>query len=172
MKRLSILAVAVVASAVVAAIVCLTPPSTTKVLAEGHQPCLTPGESCIDWYCDQATYCTGSGICGDDLKCEVVTEYACNCKLDDENVCAAECRRDDDCINPKRPDCTGMLDCQCVSRHGLGGVAEAPDADTSTLGATASGGSSGTTYAVIASIAAGIVLLGAGGWYARRRWLS
>ena len=53
-----------------------------------------------------------------------------------------------------------------------GGIAEASDAEASALGATASGGSSGTTYAVIASIAAGIVLLGAGGWYARRRWLS
>jgi hypothetical protein len=54
----------------------------------------------------------------------------------------------------------------------IGGIAEAPDADASSLEATASGGSSTTTYAVIASIAAGIVLLGAGGWYARRRWLS
>jgi len=31
------------------------------------------------------------------------------------------------------------------------------------------GGSSGTTYAVIAGIAAGVVLLGAGTWYARGR---
>ena len=54
-------------------------------------------------------------------------------------------------------------------RTGIGGIAEAPDADASTLGATASGGSSGTTYAVIAGIAAGAVLLAAGGWYARRR---
>ena len=54
----------------------------------------------------------------------------------------------------------------------VGGIAEAPDADTSTLGATASGGSSGTTYAVIAGIVAGALMLGAGGWYARRRWLS
>ena len=53
----------------------------------------------------------------------------------------------------------------------VGGIAEAPDAEASALGATASGGSSGTTYAVIAGIAAGAVLLGAGGWYARRRWL-
>lgn len=54
----------------------------------------------------------------------------------------------------------------------VGGVAEAADAGASALGATASGGSSNTTYAVIAGIAAGVVLLGAGGWYARRRWLS
>ena len=53
-----------------------------------------------------------------------------------------------------------------------GGIAEAPDVDASALEATTSGGSSGTTYAVIAGIAAGVVLLGAGGWYARRRWLS
>jgi len=52
----------------------------------------------------------------------------------------------------------------------IGGIAEAPDVDASALGATASGGSSGTTYAVIAGIAAGALMLGAGGWYARRRW--
>ena len=55
----------------------------------------------------------------------------------------------------------------------IGGIAEAPDADASALEATTTtGGSSTTTYAVIAGIAAGIALLGAGGWYARRRWLS
>jgi len=54
----------------------------------------------------------------------------------------------------------------------VGGIAEAPDVDASALGATASGGSSGTTYAVIAGIVAGALMLGAGGWYARRRWLS
>jgi len=51
----------------------------------------------------------------------------------------------------------------------VGGIAEAPDAEASSLGATDSGGSSGTTYAVIAGIAAGALMLGAGGWYARRR---
>jgi hypothetical protein len=55
--------------------------------------------------------------------------------------------------------------------HGVGGIAEAPDAEASALGATASGGSSGTTYAVIAGIVAGAVLLATGGWYARRRWV-
>ena len=54
----------------------------------------------------------------------------------------------------------------------IGGIAEVSDAEASTLGATASGGSSGTTYAVIAGIVAGALMLGAGGWYARRRWLS
>jgi len=54
----------------------------------------------------------------------------------------------------------------------IGGIAEAPDADASALEATTSGGSSTTIYAVIAGIAAGLVVLGAGGWYARRRWLS
>jgi len=53
----------------------------------------------------------------------------------------------------------------------VGGVAEVADADASALGATDSGGSSTATYAVIAGIA-GVALLGAGGWYARRRWLS
>lgn len=54
----------------------------------------------------------------------------------------------------------------------IGGIAEAPDADASSLGATTSSGSSGTTYAVIAGVVAGAVLIGAGTWYARRRWLS
>lgn len=53
---------------------------------------------------------------------------------------------------------------------GVGGIAEAPDADASALGATTSGESSAPPYAAIAGIAAGAVLLGAGGWYARRRW--
>ena len=53
----------------------------------------------------------------------------------------------------------------------IGGIAEVAGAETSALGATDSGGSSGTTYAVIA-VVAGVALLGAGGWYARRRWLS
>ena len=59
-----------------------------------------------------------------------------------------------------------------VVNTSIGGIAEDPGADASALEATTSGGSSGTTYAVIASIAAGLVVLGAGGWYARRRWLS
>ena len=54
----------------------------------------------------------------------------------------------------------------------IGGIAEVSDVDASALEATASGGSSGTTYAVIAGIVAGALMLGAGGWYARRRWLS
>jgi len=59
-----------------------------------------------------------------------------------------------------------------VEAYAVGGIAEASDVDASALGATASGGSSGTTYAVIAGIVAGALMLGAGGWYARRRWLS
>jgi hypothetical protein len=52
----------------------------------------------------------------------------------------------------------------------VGGVAEAPNGEESALGATDSGGSSDTTYAIIAIVAAGVVLLAAGGWYARSRW--
>jgi len=51
----------------------------------------------------------------------------------------------------------------------VGGEAEAPDVDASS---TASGGSSGTTYAAIGGIVAGVMLLSAAGWYARRRWAS
>jgi len=70
------------------------------------------------------------------------------------------------------PEIWSVVDMIFVSpASSVGGIAEAPDADAS-LEATDSGGSSSTTYAVIAGIAAGAVLLGAGGWYARRRWLS
>jgi len=58
-----------------------------------------------------------------------------------------------------------------IDRVPVGGIAEVAGAEAAALGATDSGGSSGTTYAVIAGIA-GVALLGAGGWYARRRWLS
>ena len=54
----------------------------------------------------------------------------------------------------------------------VGGIAEAPDGDAAALGATDSGGSSGTTNAAIAVVAVGLIVLGTGGWYARRRWLS
>jgi len=54
----------------------------------------------------------------------------------------------------------------------VGGIADAPDVDAAALGATDSGGSSGTTNAVIAVAAVGLIVLGTGGWYARRRWLS
>lgn len=53
----------------------------------------------------------------------------------------------------------------------VGGIAEVAGAEASALGATDSDGSSTATYAVIA-VVAGVALLGAGGWYARRRWLS
>ena len=54
----------------------------------------------------------------------------------------------------------------------VGGIAETSDVDAAALGATDSGGSSGTTNAVIGGIAVGLIVLGTGGWYARRRWLS
>jgi len=50
--------------------------------------------------------------------------------------------------------------------HPVGGVAEAPDVSSG-----ASGGSS-APYAVIGGTIAGVLLLGAAGWYARRRWLT
>jgi len=53
----------------------------------------------------------------------------------------------------------------------VGGIAEAPDANASPLGATASGGSSPPPYAPIAgAAAAGVIVLAAGGWCVRRRY--
>jgi len=54
----------------------------------------------------------------------------------------------------------------------VGGIVEAVDAEASPVGATDSGSSSGTTYALLAGTAAVLVALGTGGWYARRRWLN
>jgi hypothetical protein len=180
MKRLLVFA-----AAAVAAIVCLTPSPTTKVLAEvaapdsafgngiveQNQPCAPAGSVCEDWFCMGKSYCHASGICGEDLKCHVVGEYACLCDL---TKCNAECVHDSDCP-PALPVCTDMNGapyCTCVKElDGVGGIAEAPDVNASAPESTASGGSSGTTYAVIA-VVAGVALLGAGGWYARRRWLS
>jgi len=51
--------------------------------------------------------------------------------------------------------------------HGVGGAQELPD-----VAGNADSGGSSLPYAAIAGIAAGLVVLGAGGWYARRRWLS
>jgi len=95
------------------------------------------------------------------LECKKAGEYT----ITFENV---EVPLGADDLNPSNSDLDIDLDivCQPVS---IGGIAEAPDVDTTSLGAKASGGSSTTTYAVIAGIAAGAVLLGAGGWYARRR---
>lgn len=54
-----------------------------------------------------------------------------------------------------------------VTGTGVGGEQEPPDV----AGNAGSGGSS-LPYAAIAGAAAGLIVLGAGGWYARRRWLS
>jgi hypothetical protein len=53
-----------------------------------------------------------------------------------------------------------------------GGLAEAPDADASSLDETASSGPSTSTYAAIGGAVVGAMLLGATAWYARRRWSS
>jgi hypothetical protein len=180
MKRLLVFA-----AAVAAAVVCLTPPPTTRVLAEvtapdsalgngiveQNQPCAPAGSVCEDWFCTGKSYCHASGICGEDLKCHVVGEYACICDL---AKCNAECVTDVNCP-PALPVCTDMKAyplCTCIEKIAVGGIAEVAGADASALGTTDSGSSSGATYAVMAGIAAGVVLLAAGGWYARRRWLS
>ena len=63
---------------------------------------------------------------------------------------------------------TPRIDCYAAifRAGGVGGVQDLPDV----AGSTDSGGSS-LPYA-IAGAAMGLVVLGAGGWYARRRWLS
>jgi len=141
---------------------------------------------CPDWLCSGKAYCWS--MCNINCKCSDPSG-ACGCV---KGKCGCECEVNADCPS-ERPICTGMGGlpyCTCVEAPTatptptaptptprpptptpyIGGIAEAPDLDTSALEATASGGSSGTTYAVIAGIAAGVALLGAGGWYARRRW--
>jgi len=58
---------------------------------------------------------------------------------------------------------------QWIYPRGVGGTQALPDVVASPVETSSS---SSPPYAVIASIAAGAVLLGAGGRYARRRWLS
>jgi hypothetical protein len=54
---------------------------------------------------------------------------------------------------------------------GVGGTQGLPDTAESAAAAESSGGSS-LPYVAVAGAAIGLVVLGAGGWYARRRWLS
>jgi len=52
----------------------------------------------------------------------------------------------------------------------VGGIAEAPDADASALGATASGGSSSLPYVAMAgAVMGGALVLAAGAWYSARQ---
>jgi subtilisin family serine protease len=62
---------------------------------------------------------------------------------------------------------TPRIDCYAAIFPGVGGVQDLPDV----AGNTDSGGSS-LPYAAVAGAAMGLVVIGAGGWYARRRWLS
>ena len=71
---------------------------------------------------------------------------------------------------PNLDDVAGKPDIDIVltqSRPGVGGMQDLPDV----AGNTDSGGSS-LPYAAVAGAAMGLVVIGAGGWYARRRWLS
>lgn len=54
----------------------------------------------------------------------------------------------------------------------IGGVADAPDVNGRPLAGAASGSSLTPMHAAIVGGIAGILLLGAAGWYARRRWLT
>jgi hypothetical protein len=56
---------------------------------------------------------------------------------------------------------------QVIARTGVGGMAEAPDAEASPV--ETGGGSSAATFAMAGGAAALLVVLAAGGWYARRR---
>ena len=56
---------------------------------------------------------------------------------------------------------------QVTASYGVGGVAEAPDAEASPI--ETGGGSSAATFAMAGGAAALLVVLAAGGWYARRR---
>jgi LPXTG-motif cell wall-anchored protein len=185
MKTLIVSAAALAATAVMATIVCLTPHPTTRVLAGVPAPysvcgnqTVEPPEECdppgpLAERCSQLDTCyLGHSL----LKYPNIwgsCTSECKCKYDTPTVvcapgqCGAECATDADCKDPKKPHCNGLNDCRCVAN--VGGIADAPDADTSSLEATASGGSSAPPYLALAGAAAGIVVLGAGGWYARRR---
>jgi len=58
--------------------------------------------------------------------------------------------------------------------HPVGGIADLPDvAGGAAAASTQPGGASSLPYAAIAGASAAVlIVLGAGAWYARRRWLS
>jgi hypothetical protein len=74
-------------------------------------------------------------------------------------------------LGPPRELCMPVLKTELLV-PGVGGTQGLPDTAESAAAAESSGGSS-LPYAAIAGAAVGlVVVLGAGGWYARRRWLS
>jgi hypothetical protein len=71
--------------------------------------------------------------------------------------------------------CYGLLavDTPCPGSSAVGGIADYPFVDASSLAtADSSGGSSSPPYGAIAgAAAAALVAIGGSGWYARRRWM-
>jgi hypothetical protein len=63
--------------------------------------------------------------------------------------------------------CVPVLKTVLTTGTGVGGAQELPE-----VAGNADSGDSSLPYAAIAGAAAGLIILGAGGWYARRRWLS
>jgi hypothetical protein len=59
-----------------------------------------------------------------------------------------------------------------IGLRAVGGVAEALGAEAAPATSESSGDTSSGVYVVIAGVVAGAMALGAGSWYARRRWLS
>jgi hypothetical protein len=117
--------------------------------------------------CAQSGYCQGAYLCVrdayGDCNGQCTCSYdagACGCQV---GQCSAQCATSADC--PVGWVCTG---CVCTGSNpgigGVGGIAQLPDA-------AGDSGSSPPPYAALAGGAvAAAVAVGAGGWYARRRW--
>jgi hypothetical protein len=145
------------------------PPTPTPGPAVCGNSVVEPPEQCDppqanSTQCAQSSYCQGVYLCVRDAYGDCSGQCACSydagscgCQV---GQCGAQCATNDDC--PSGWTCAG---CVCVSgtpSPAVGGLAELPDVS----------GSSGPHYAALGGgLAAALLALTAGGWYARRRWL-
>ena len=122
------------------------------------------------WWCEGAVYCELRYAPSCTAQCQCHYDYGAIDRSCVIGQCGADCVTDADCfINYV---CRG---CNCV-HTGVGGIAELPPlAGASAEGAAApaqgSGWSSANYAALVGGLAAAVVVLSAGGWYARRRWI-
>jgi len=108
-----------------------------------------PEEVCLSTETEEEVNCTYRTSCGADLACVATISGSTNAHV-------ADCDGVDDYAT--------KVCCYVGAAPAVGGIAEPPDA------ADSRSGSSSLPYAALTGAAAGVALLAAGGWYARRRW--
>jgi hypothetical protein len=108
-----------------------------------------PEEVCLSTETEERVTCRYRTSCGNDFACLATISGSTNAHV-------ADCDGVDDYAT--------KVCCYVGPPLPIGGIAEAPDA------ADSRSGSSSLPYAALTGAAAGVALLAAGGWYARRRW--